>query len=62
MNATTVAVDLAKHRFELALADEQWRILERRRVTRDVFSRFFANRPRCHCLKRRARARSARCR
>lgn len=50
MNATTVAVDLAKHRFELALADEQWRILERRRVTRAVFSRFFANRARCRIV------------
>lgn len=50
MNATTVAVDLAKHRFELALADEHWRILERRRLTRAAFGRFFANRPACHIV------------
>jgi transposase len=50
MNATTVAVDLAKHRFELAFADEQWHILERRRVTRAAFSRFFANRPACRIV------------
>lgn len=50
MNATTVAVDLAKHRFELAFADEHWRILERRRVTRAVFGRQFVNRPACRIV------------
>jgi hypothetical protein len=34
MNATTVAVDLAKNVFELAVADGQWRIVERARLTR----------------------------
>ena len=34
MNATTVAVDLAKNVFELAVADEPWRIVERARLTR----------------------------
>jgi transposase len=44
MNATTVAVDLAKNVFELALADGQWRIVERHRLTRAQFERWFANR------------------
>ncbi len=34
MNATTVAVDLAKSVFQLAVADEHWRIVETRRLTR----------------------------
>src|SRR5687767_2289591 len=44
MDATTVAVDLAKNVFELALADEQWRIVERHRLTRAQFERWFQNR------------------
>lgn len=34
MNATTVAVDLAKSVFPLAIADERWRVLRRERPTR----------------------------
>ena len=34
MNATTVAVDLAKNVFELAVADEHWKMVERARLTR----------------------------
>ena len=34
MNATTVAVDLAKNVFELAAADAQWKVIERARLTR----------------------------
>lgn len=46
MHATTVAVDLAKTRFELALSDtERSRIQRRERLTRGQFSRFFANLP-----------------
>jgi hypothetical protein len=30
MNATTVAVDLAKSAFQIAVADEHWRIVETR--------------------------------
>ena len=37
MNATTVAVDLAKNVFEIALADVRWKILERARLTRAQF-------------------------
>ena len=44
MNATTVAVDLAKNVFELALADSHWRVTERYRLTRSQFERWVANR------------------
>jgi hypothetical protein len=44
MNATTVAVDLAKNVFELAVADRHWKIVERQRLTRGQFERWFANR------------------
>lgn len=48
MNATAtfpvVGVDLSKHVFELVVADDQWRIVERARLTRSQFERWFANR------------------
>jgi transposase len=44
MNATTVAVDLAKNVFALAVADEQWKVVERARLTRGQFERWFQNR------------------
>jgi transposase len=44
MNATTVAVDLAKNVYQLAVADPQWRIIERHRLTRAQFERFLVNR------------------
>lgn len=44
MDATTVAVDLAKSVFQLAAADSNWRIIEKHRRTRTKFQRFFANR------------------
>ena len=44
MNATTVAVDLAKSVFELAAADEHWKVVERARLTRGQFERWFQNR------------------
>ena len=44
MNATTVAVDLAKSVFQLAVADEHWRVVETQRLTRTQFERWFANR------------------
>ena len=50
MNATTVAVDLAKTVFELAIIDEQARLVERKRLSREAFSRFFANRPPCRIV------------
>jgi transposase len=44
MNATTVAVDLAKNVFELAAADERWKVTERARLTRGQFERWLHNR------------------
>ena len=43
-DATTVAVDLAKNVFQLAVADGHWRIVERHRLTRSQFERWFHNR------------------
>ncbi len=42
--ASTVAVDLAKDVFELAFADADARILERRRLSRSAFAKAFDNR------------------
>jgi hypothetical protein len=44
MHATTVAVDLAKSVFQIAVADEHWRIVETQRLTRTQFERWFVNR------------------
>lgn len=44
MHATTVAVDLAKSVFQLAVADEHWRVVETQRLTRTQFERWFVNR------------------
>lgn len=44
MDATTVAVDLAKSVFQLAVADASWRVVEKHRLTRTQFERWFANR------------------
>lgn len=44
MNATTVAVDLAKSVFQLAVADASWRVIESHRLSRTQFERWFANR------------------
>ncbi|MEZ5661395.1 MAG: hypothetical protein R3E83_23660 [Burkholderiaceae bacterium] len=44
MNATTVAVDLAKNVFQLAIADEHHRIVATKRLNRSQFERFFHNR------------------
>lgn len=44
MNATTVAVDLAKSVFQIAVADDKWDVVEQHRLTRTQFERWFANR------------------
>lgn len=44
VNTTTVAVDLVKSVFQLAVADAAWRVTEQRRVTRSQFERWFINR------------------
>jgi transposase len=40
MDATTVAVDLAKTVFELAIANAQWRVISRQRLNRAQFTRY----------------------
>ncbi len=45
MHATTVAIDLAKGVFELAIAGPAGRVLERKRLGRKTFSRTMDNRP-----------------
>lgn len=44
MNATTVAVDLAKNIYQLAVANSDWKIIETHRLTRTQFERWFVNR------------------
>lgn len=44
MDATTVAVDLAKNVFQLVIADAHWRIKGRLRLRRAQFERWFDNR------------------
>jgi len=44
MDATTVAVDLAKNAFQLAVADRAWRIVHTVRLSRQLFARWFDNR------------------
>lgn len=43
MDATTVAVDLAKTVFELALANAHWRVVGRQRLNRAQFTRFLTH-------------------
>jgi transposase len=43
MDTTTVGVDLAKSQFELAVAEGEYRIRRRARLTRSQFARFFGN-------------------
>jgi transposase len=50
MHSTTVAVDLAKSVFELAISDAEGKITERLRLNRARFSAFFVQRPRCRVL------------
>jgi transposase len=50
MDATTVAVDLAKTVFELATANAQWRIVSRQRLNRAQFTRFVAVTPATHIV------------
>ncbi len=44
MHATTVPVDVAKSVFQIAVADEHWRVFETQRLTRSQFERWFLNR------------------
>jgi hypothetical protein len=47
MHATTIAVDLGKQVFEIAIADDSWRVTERQRLSRSRFARFFVDRSPC---------------
>lgn len=44
MDATTVAVDVAKNVFQLAVADASWRIVHKARLSRAQFQHWFDNR------------------
>lgn len=50
MDATTVGIDLAKNIFEIAVADERGHIVERQRLNRARFDRFFVNRAACRIV------------
>jgi transposase len=50
MHSTTVAVDLAKNVFELAVADQDGRIIERTRLSRARFNSFFVHRAPCRVV------------
>lgn len=50
MHAMTIGVDLAKTRFELALANRDWRIVARQRLTRAQFERFLRTQPAAHLV------------
>ena len=43
MNTTTVAVDLAKDVFQLAVADADWRVVQTARLSRSQFAAWFQN-------------------
>ena len=44
MHATTVAVDLAKSVFLIAVVDDKWEVIEQQRLTRSQFERWLHNR------------------
>lgn len=50
MQHTTIAVDLAKTVFEIAVSQRPGRVDERHRLSRAAFSRFFVNRPQATVL------------
>jgi transposase len=50
MNATIVAVDLAKNIFELAVAGSDWRIMQRQRLARSKFLSFFVHLAPCEVV------------
>ena len=44
MHATTVAFDLAKSVFQIAIADDHRKVVDQQRLTRSQFERWFHNR------------------
>jgi len=57
MESTTIAVDLAKSVFQMAVSHRTGPIDAERRLSRDRFLTYFAQRPRC-CWRARATARA----
>ena len=49
-HSTTIAVDLAKSVFEIAVSDEPGRVSLRRRLTRSQMASFFVNHPACEVV------------
>jgi transposase len=47
MNRMTIAVDLAKSVFQVAVADGEWRVVNRQRLSRGQLLRFFGERQPC---------------
>ena len=45
MNRRTIAIDLAKDVFEVAVADSRWRIIDRHRLSRSEFASFMVQQP-----------------
>jgi transposase len=50
MDAMTVAVDLAKTTFEIAIADQRWHVVKRLRLTRTRFQQFLDTTPAMHLV------------
>lgn len=45
LDTTTIGIDLAKRSFELAIADEHYRVRQRLRLSRARFEQFIGNAP-----------------
>lgn len=50
MEPTTIAIDLAKNVFELAVAHETGKVLDRKRLSRNQLRRYFENCPPAHVV------------
>ncbi len=50
MHATTIAVDLAKSVFQISIANQADRIIDRKRLTRSQFKRFLVQQPPTHIV------------
>ena len=50
MSRVIIAVDLAKDVFELAVSTSAGRLMERKRLSRSQFQRFWADRPPCQVV------------
>jgi transposase len=50
MDATTIGVDLAKDVFEVAMANDVWRVIKRERLTRPRFERLLREHPAAHVV------------